>query len=599
MAARRVFLILAVTLPCGADAAQAATLNVVSFQPGRHALNVPIHSSVTVEFDRPLLTSTVNVFSFQVIGRWSGVMRGTFAYSNGGKTVTLTPDRNFLAGDLVTVIMCRDIRATDNSALRSSGYSYQFWTRTRPANTSYTTFSTMSNRGATPQTRIYGAHAADLNSDGYPDLTTINEVSEDVRVFLNNGNGTGSYGNFLTPFPISFEASPNESGDFNRDGKIDLAIAATGTSSVWALTGNGNGTFQPPGQQISVSSEPHGIAVLDMTGDGAPDIAVVTTVGNNINIMLNNGGGTLGAATSFDPGGGGEYALGAADMDNDGLLDLVVGAISSEEVIVLRSNGNGTFTEIGRQDAGGHVWMLTCGDVNGDGNMDVTTANSSSDNGSILIGNGNGGLSLPATQIVATHVVATDLGDLDGDGDLDWLLSSFGGSVWKIYKNNGAGVFSFDQQISAIANPSCAILLDIDGDRDLDLALTDEIADIITLKKNNGTAKLGDYDNDGIVGSSDRSQFAACFTGPGGLYALSCGHGDFDGDGDIDCGDWTAFKAAWNAGGAAPPLQGCDALVVPTLGVWGMTALGLLTMIAGTVIRMNKPFVPTGLCSSS
>ncbi|MBI1827575.1 MAG: VCBS repeat-containing protein [Planctomycetes bacterium] len=578
-------------MPISANRACAA-LNVTGIHPARHALSVPVRSSVTVDFDKPVLTSTINDFSFQVIGRWSGPMRGTFSFSNGNKSVTLTPNRVFQAGDLVTVILCRDIRAADNTPIRSAGYDYQFWTRTRPASMSFSTSAAMSNRGVTPQTRIYGANAADLNADGFPDLATVNEVSADVRVFLNNGTGNGSYGAFLTPFPISFEASPNESGDFNRDGKVDLAIAATGDSNVWILRGNGNGTFIPPGQQVGVGMEPHGIAVLDMNGDGAPDIATSNTTDDNVSLLLNDGAGLFSLASSFDAGGSGEYALGAADMNNDGIMDLVVGAINSQEIIILGGNGNGTFTEIGRQDAGGHVWMLTCGDVNGDGNMDVSTANSSSDNGSILLGNGAGGLSPASTVVVATHVVATDLGDLDGDGDLDWLLSSFGGSVWKIYKNDGAGNFTFDQQFSATSNPSCAVLLDFDGDRDIDLALTDEIADTITLKKNAGTRPLGDYNGDAIVDSTDYAQFAACYTGSGVMSSLACGHGDFDGDGDIDCADWTSFKAAWNGGGSPPHFNICDGVPIPAMGTVGGVALSLLMIVIGTIVLRRPSTAP-------
>lgn len=558
-------------------------LNVVSIQPARHALTVPIKSSVSVEFDQPVMVSTVNDLTFQVYGRWSGSMRGSFSFSNNNRTVTLTPNRKFQSGDLVTVILSNALKAADNSNLRSAGFSYQYWTRTRPANMNFTPFATFSNRGATPQTRIYGALAADLNSDGFPDLTTVNEVSEDVRVFMNLANGTGSYGPFLTPFPISFEASPNESADFNRDGKVDACMAATGTNSVWVLLGNGDGTFQSPGQEISVADAPHGIAVLDMNGDGAPDIATSNTGGNNVSIMLNNGSGVFGASTSFDSGGNGEYALGSGDMNNDGIMDLVVGAIFSQEVVIHRGNGNGTFTEIGRQDADGSVWMISCGELNGDGKMDVSTANSSSNTGSILLGNGAGGLGAAALHPMANHVVATDLGDLDGDGDLDWTLSAFGGSIWKVYKNNGAGVFAFDQQFSATSNPSCSILLDLDQDRDLDLALTDEIADTISLRKNAGTNSLGNFDFDADVDSADFAALESCYSGSGILHAAGCGHGDFDGDGDVDCADAGSFEDAWTAGGNPPQLQACAA-PIPAASQWGLLVLALTTLLAGMLV---------------
>jgi len=531
-------------------------LTVVSQQPAARSSNNPILTPISVTFDRPVMPSSVTSTSFSVYGRWSGPRPGTFSFSNGDQTVTLMPDDRFAAGDVVLVTLSHDLQAADSSFLRSAGYSYQFWTRTRPSTMNLVQFGDpFSNRINGAQTRIYGASASDLNGDGYLDLTTVNEVSADLRVFLNNADGTGTYGPMLLPpFPIGIEASPNEPADFNRDGRPDLCTAASTSSSVWIVMGNGDGTFASS-QAVPVGNSPHGVAVLDVDGDGDMDIATSNTGGNNVSLMLNNGSGVFGAASAFEGGGNGEYALSPADMNNDGIMDLVVGARGSQQIIIQRGNGDGTFTPIFTQNAGGLVWMIACGDVNGDGNMDVTAANSNSSNGAILLGNGAGAVAVPQTYPAGAQAVATDLGDLDGDGDADWILSAFTGNCWRIYRNNGAGSFSFVQDIFGVSNPSCAVILDIDNDRDLDLALTDEIADVITLRKNSGTALLGDFNNDADVDGSDYTQFEACFT-PAGV-SPSCQPGDFNGDDDIDCDDWTQFESAWTAGGSPPNLPQC------------------------------------------
>ncbi|MEK6676700.1 MAG: FG-GAP-like repeat-containing protein [Planctomycetota bacterium] len=539
-------------------AVEAGTLSVVSVSPTRHQLDAPLLTPIRVTFNMPVNPATVHMNSFMVFGRWSGAGAGTYSFSNGNATVTLTPTRNFSAGEMVYVVLSSPLAAADGSPFRTQGYSYAFWTRTRPAAMNYTEIDEFSNRTSPGSgTRIYGASASDLNGDGYLDLTTVNEDSADLRVFMNLADNTGLYGNFLTPFPISVEASPNEPADFNRDGKPDLAAAAVSTSSVWIAMGNGNGTFGSA-QQVSVGITPHGLAVLDADGDGDMDIVTSNTSSSNVALLLNNGSGTFGAATFFEGGGSGEYAISTGDFDNDGIMDLVVGARFSEDIIIHRGNGNGTFTNITTQDAGGSVWMIVCGDVNGDGNLDVTSGNSTSGSGSVLLGNGAGGLSLPTTYPIPGQTVASDLGDLDGDGDLDWMLSSFGGGVWYIYKNNGSGAFSFDQQFVANNNPSCAVFLDIDNDRDLDLALTDEIADLIKLEQNSGRAELGDYDDDNDVDGADLTLFSSCFSGTGVITPQSCMAGDFDLDGDIDCGDFGMFQMAWTAGGTPPEIVQCN-----------------------------------------
>jgi hypothetical protein len=49
-------------------------------------------------------------------------------------------------------------------------------------------------------------------------------------------------------------------GDFNKDGKPDLAVAAFQSDAVFVLLGNGDGTFQSP-VEYAVGREPDGIAM--------------------------------------------------------------------------------------------------------------------------------------------------------------------------------------------------------------------------------------------------------------------------------------------------------------------------------------------------
>jgi hypothetical protein len=475
----------AVVIALAGSSARAA-LVMSSATPAPNAMNVAATTSIQVTFAQPVMTSTVDGHSFGVFGRSTGPAAGTLAFSNGNRTVTLIPGHTFAAGEVVGVVLSHDLRAADGTFLRSAGYAWSFTVEAAPADMVFQTIDTMSNRSGSP-TRIYGAMSSDLNHDGYPDLATVNEDSADLRVFMNKADGTGLYHPWQQPpYPIGVESSPNEPGDFDRDGEVDIAVVSADEDSVLVARGNGDGSFGAS-QVIGLGSEPHGVAVLDADGDGDSDLAVSVRGGNHLALMLNDGSGTLGAPTTFETGGNGEYGLAAADMNNDMIMDLVVGAIDSQQIIVMRGNGNGTFTAIATQSAGGRSFVVATGDVNGDGNVDVSSANENSANGTILLGNGSGGLSAPVSYSCTGRCVSTDLGDLDGDGDLDWVLSSYGAWVWRVFRNDGAGVFSLDQQFVAPSNPSCAIILDFDRDGDLDLALTDEIADVVVLKENLGS----------------------------------------------------------------------------------------------------------------
>ena len=62
-------------------------------------------------------------------------------------------------------------------------------------------------------------------------------------------------------------------GDFNGDGKQDLAVTNTTDNTVSILFGRGDGTFQPA-VAYKVGGSPSGVTVGDFTGDGKPDLAI-------------------------------------------------------------------------------------------------------------------------------------------------------------------------------------------------------------------------------------------------------------------------------------------------------------------------------------
>jgi hypothetical protein len=213
--------------------AVAAQPNVVSTSPTRHTF-APAGTAISITFDQALLTSSIDSSSLRVFGRSTGTATGTVAFSNGDKTLTFTPSKAFSAGETVLVNLSHDVLAADSTPMRGAGYAFEFIVQSRPAVLDFQQIDVMSNRGSTPQTRIYGAVQADLDRDGWIDLATVNEVSADLRVFLNRGDGSGLYQKpFLAPVPIGVESSPNEPGDFDNDGKIDIAVSATTSGGVW------------------------------------------------------------------------------------------------------------------------------------------------------------------------------------------------------------------------------------------------------------------------------------------------------------------------------------------------------------------------------
>lgn len=268
---------------------------------------------------------------------------------------------------------------------------------------------------------------ADFNGDGKPDLAipgpgNENWLGTSVAVFLGNGDATFQ--------PASDYATPTgpiavATGDFNGDGKTDLAVVNYGSTKVSLLLGNGDGTFQGH-VDYAVGVEPTSVAVGDFNGDGKLDIAVANQYDGTVSVMLGNGNGTFQNAIIY-PVVGGPSGLAAVDVNGDGKLDLVV---ANDAVSVLLGNGDGTFQpHVDTAPTG--CSAIVVGDFNGDGIPDVATANEFSTTFSVLLGHGDGTFSNPRVFWTESNSLPNSItaADLNGDGSLDIAVAGQEGIV--------------------------------------------------------------------------------------------------------------------------------------------------------------------------
>ncbi len=180
------------------------------------------------------------------------------------------------------------------------------------------------------------AAAGDFNRDGKLDLAVSNYGSNTVSILLGNGDGTFQH-------HVDYATGNNPTGvsiaDFNEDGVLDLAVAIPapgdqGPGAVSVLLGRGDGTFTarvdyPTAAGVARSE------LGDFNGDGRLDLAV-STVMPGVDILLGNGDGTFQAPLSF--------AVGtrwvpwnpiAGDFNGDGRLDLATGNWGDGTISVL------------------------------------------------------------------------------------------------------------------------------------------------------------------------------------------------------------------------------------------------------------------------
>ena len=255
----------------------------------------------------------------------------------------------------------------------------------------------------------------DFNGDGKPDLAISLPDADQVQVLLGNGDGS-----FTAMTPISVNAVfVVATGDFNGDGNADLAVVSPGALAIYILLGNGDGTFTS-GATISVA-EPTAVAVADFNGDGIADLAVVNGVSDTVTILLGKGDGTFTAVGSTPSTGFEPLSIAAGDLNGDGILDLAVsnqndGYPNPGTVTVLLGKGDGTFKTGPTLQSGSIPYTMAVADFNGDGKADLVTGNAGNNDASIFLGNGDGTFAAPLSPPVGIDPIGTGVGDFNGDG---------------------------------------------------------------------------------------------------------------------------------------------------------------------------------------
>jgi hypothetical protein len=356
---------------------------------------------------------------------------------------------------------------------------------------------------------------ADFNSDSKLDLATANRADNNVSIFL--GNGAGSFTeNPTSPLPAGSNPVSIVVGNFNSDNLPDLAVPnyldPGASASVLLATGSGNFNSAVTIPTPSAKS-PHFIAAGDFDNDGKQDLAVANLWSNDVSILLGNGAGNFSQNTTIKLPGISLFgynsavttSVAVADFNGDSRLDLAVtnnNVLSlTGQVSIFLGDGNGGFQKANNFSAGLFAYFVATADFNGDKKLDLVVADSGipqlglSGSVVVLLGNGTGGFSSPLKLDAGINPVSVAVADFNADSYLDLTVADNNTndeenpSSVSILLGDGTGGFNgIPTKFNVGINPSSIAARDFNGDGFPDLAVANTTSNDVSILLNQPSA---------------------------------------------------------------------------------------------------------------
>ncbi len=383
----------------------------------------------------------------------------------------------------------------------------------------------------------------DVNNDGNPDLIWVDQTDQ-MGGYINAALGTAG-GTFNAPLEtvapdpvVNVELQPIASGDFNRDGIMDVAVrcqnlklcifpgtgkgyldpmalypvsingvlavgdlngdgfldvvgtntATTGVGSydVTVLLGKGDGTFKAPNNYLVLNTGGVGsfAFLIDINNDHKLDLVGV------FGVALGKGDGTFQAAKPLPAGLGNISDIAWSDFNHDGFLDLAIS--NNRQVHILLGDGSGTFPNVLVYTAPSSFDGLAVADVNKDGIPDLLYSLLFPAALGVTLGKGDGTFGTQATYPYSAHYCCFDTdkvlaADFDRDGIVDAIVTTY--KHIEYFQGLAGGKFAAPRELGINQNadsipPFSATqftLLDLNGDGYLDIAITDRVAGVARL----------------------------------------------------------------------------------------------------------------------
>lgn len=227
-------------------------------------------------------------------------------------------------------------------------------------------FSAIQNYSA--DNGIRGLVILDTDGDGFSDIVTANRDGNNASILMNNRDGTFA-------LPLNFEGNGNgetaaATSDVNGDGIMDLFLGAIYSDEVMLWLGDGNGNFIFS-DKVTVGNGPWMVVSGDVNSDGTPDVVCANSSSSSFSIVLCDSLGNLSTPINYSTGGF-PLSVDLGDVDGDLDLDIVTSNFTGANFTLYENDGTGIF--INRNDLLSNQ-AGSCAvfhDRDNDGDMDMT-----------------------------------------------------------------------------------------------------------------------------------------------------------------------------------------------------------------------------------